>query len=166
MTAMPSPGMKRTSSDVRSAQHGWREAIPIVCHRREDVGFREGSTRRMTKLLRRGRKHKWMPRLRQNNPPGKSPKVCPALAQKIFRLSRRANQRYQLAPSHPDEGRLAIVTNVAVRCGGRDAREGRACVKRTAKSCGPDAPTLASSGAEGSARRRWQESPVTGESAK
>jgi hypothetical protein len=48
---------------------------------------------------------------------------------------------------------------------------------RTAKSCGPDAPTLASSVAEAlppnrvgrrliSARRRWQKSPVTGESTK
>ena len=36
---------------------------------------------------------------------------------------------------------------------------------RTAKSCGPDAPMLASSRVERSARRRWQESPVTGESA-
>ena len=32
---------------------------------------------------------------------------------------------------------------------------------RTAKPCGPDAPTLASSVAEVSARRWWQESPVT-----
>jgi hypothetical protein len=37
---------------------------------------------------------------------------------------------------------------------------------RTAKSCGPDAPTLASSFAGISARRRWQKSPVTGESTK
>src|ERR1700679_2434221 len=35
---------------------------------------------------------------------------------------------------------------------------------RTAKSCGPDAPTLASSVADVSARRWWQESPVTKES--
>jgi hypothetical protein len=35
---------------------------------------------------------------------------------------------------------------------------------RTAKSCGPDAPTLASSFAKQFARR-WQEGPVTGESA-
>ena len=43
--------------------------------------------------------------------------------------------------------------------------EGR--VRRTAKSCGPDAPTLASSFAGViPARRRWQTSPVTGESAK
>src|ERR1700693_6480767 len=39
-----------------------------------------------------------------------------------------------------------------------------ACL-RTAKSCGPDAPTLASSFAKQFARRRWQQSPVTGESA-
>src|SRR6478735_7275800 len=38
---------------------------------------------------------------------------------------------------------------------------------RTAKSCGPDAPTLASSLREpGSRGRRWQKSPVTGESTK
>jgi len=36
---------------------------------------------------------------------------------------------------------------------------------RTAKPCGPDTPTLVSSCAEVSAWRRWQESPVTGESA-
>jgi hypothetical protein len=41
----------------------------------------------------------------------------------------------------------------------------RALILRTAKSCGPDAPTLASSFAKQFARRRWQESPVTGESA-
>jgi len=47
-------------------------------------------------------------------------------------------------PSHT-EGRLAIVTNA-----GRDAVDARsvltkALTLRTAKSCGPDAPTLASS---------------------
>jgi len=41
----------------------------------------------------------------------------------------------------------------------------RALILRTAKPCGPDAPTLASSFAKQFARRRWQESPVTGESA-
>jgi hypothetical protein len=42
----------------------------------------------------------------------------------------------------------------------------RALILRTVKSCGPDAPTLASSFVKQFARRRWQESPVTGESAK
>jgi hypothetical protein len=37
---------------------------------------------------------------------------------------------------------------------------------RTAKSCGPDAPTLASSLRKSFRKRRWQTSPVTGESAK
>jgi hypothetical protein len=46
------------------------------------------------------------------NPTGKSVKTCPALARKIFRLTRRANQRYQFARLTRQEGRLAIVTNV------------------------------------------------------
>jgi hypothetical protein len=63
------------------------------------------------------------------------------------------------------KGRFAIVTNV-----GREMRWTRRCYRRmaptrTAKSCGPDAPTLASSLRKAFRRRRWQESPVTGESA-
>jgi hypothetical protein len=46
----------------------------------------------------------WREWLRQNNPTGKSAKSCPVLPTKIFRLTRRANQRYQLAPSHPIRG--------------------------------------------------------------
>jgi hypothetical protein len=38
--------------------------------------------------------------------------------------------------------------------------------KRTAKSCGPDAPTLASSLLDEFSTRGWQESPVTRESTK
>jgi hypothetical protein len=38
--------------------------------------------------------------------------ACPVLTPKIFRLTRRANQRYQLARLTREEGRLAIVTNV------------------------------------------------------
>jgi len=37
---------------------------------------------------------------------------------------------------------------------------------RTAKSCGPDAPTLVSSWRKPFRRWRWQTSPVTGESTK
>jgi hypothetical protein len=66
----------------------------------------------------------------------------------------------------PLEGRLAIVTDA-----GRDAVDAGSASDegadlRTAKSCGPDAPTLASSFAKQFARRRWQTSPVTGESPK
>jgi hypothetical protein len=95
----------------------------------------------------------------------------------------------------PPEGRIMIVTDAgrdavdaAAFCARRDRRVGwrKACerstacgrgmLQRTAKSCGPDAPTLASSsrrqvGPTGlrqdiSAGRRWQKSPVTGESTK
>jgi hypothetical protein len=64
----------------------------------------------------------------------------------------------------PPEGRIAIVTDAGCGCGGRgsvlramesqggsmrpvsDRRaSGREMLQRTAKSCGPDAPTLASS---------------------
>jgi hypothetical protein len=51
-------------------------------------------------------------RVRQNNTTGKSPKVCPALAAKIFRLTRRANQCFDSARLTADEGRVAIVRNV------------------------------------------------------
>jgi hypothetical protein len=65
----------------------------------------------------------------------------------------------------PHEGRIAIVTDA-----GRDAVDAAALLTnsadlRMAKSCGPDASTLASSRQESFCRRRWQESPITGESA-
>src|SRR5262249_35483821 len=41
---------------------------------------------------------------------------------------------------------------------------GRKRPQRTAKSCGPDAATLASSRPGVSRRRRWQKRPLTGES--
>jgi len=49
----------------------------------------------------------------------------------------------KIRASHPREGRIMIVTNVAVGCCGRGSCDGRARLKRTAKSCGPGAPTLA-----------------------
>jgi hypothetical protein len=48
----------------------------------------------------------------QNCLTGKSVNGCPASHAKIFRLTRRANQRYQFARLTRQEGRLAIVTNV------------------------------------------------------
>jgi hypothetical protein len=63
-------------------------------------------------------------RVRQNNPTGKSAKTCPALSAKIFRLTRRANQRYQLARLTRQEGRCARHER-AVGCGGRDGSRRR-----------------------------------------
>jgi hypothetical protein len=84
-------------------------------------------------------------------PTGKSVSLlifCLASFAKIFRFPRRANHLYTLAPSRLTQGRLAIVTDA-----GRDAVDAGALsderrATRTAKSCGPDASTLAS--------RRWR----------
>jgi quinol monooxygenase YgiN len=56
------------------------------------------------------------------------------------------------------------------RNAGRDAVDARnasdeGAILRTAKPCGPGAPTLALSWRKQFRRRRWQESPVTGKSA-
>jgi hypothetical protein len=46
--------------------------------------------------------------------------------------------------SRPSQkGRIAIVTNVGLGCGGRRCAFDEQRVMRTAKSCGPDAPMLA-----------------------
>ena len=68
--------------------------------------------------------------MRQNDPTGKSlphgsASLRPALTQKIFRLSRRANQRYDSARLTRYEGRCARHQR-AVRCGGRGS-----CARRT-----------------------------------
>ena len=52
-----------------------------------------------------------------------------------------------------------------LRCGGRKSCDGRARPMRTAKSCGPDAPVLASSFVDVSAKRRWQKAGRRGEHA-
>jgi hypothetical protein len=57
----------------------------------------------------------------ENCPAGKSPKTCPAPLTKIFRLTRRANHLYKLAPSHPRKGRIASRHERAVGCDGRDS---------------------------------------------
>jgi|SRR5580704_16287577 hypothetical protein len=88
-----------------------------------------------------------------------------SLLQKYF-PSRLTQITFKTAPSCPAEGRWP-----SSRTLGRDAVDANhatdesVCL-RTAKSCGPDAPTLASSWRKVFRRRQWQESPVTGESAK
>jgi hypothetical protein len=85
---------------------------------------------------------------------------------KNISLRRYPKSLLKFPPSRPTEGRLAIVTDA-----GRDAVDAGGAADesaglRTAKSCGPDAPTLASSWRKQFRWRQWQESPVTGESAK
>ena len=62
-------------------------------------------------LLRAVRNDDGRRQTRQIDPTGKSAKTCPALARKIFHLTRRANQRYDSARLTRQEGRVAIVTN-------------------------------------------------------
>jgi hypothetical protein len=94
---------------------------------------------------------------------------------------------HQRGVSRSSRTRGAEAVDAAAFCAQRDRRagdepvsdhqaSGREMLQRTAKSCGPDAPTLASSlrscvGPTGLRqnlirRRRWQKRPVTGESAK
>jgi hypothetical protein len=90
---------------------------------------------------------------------------CPVLPRKTFRFLEPPNQWLPPARPVPTRGALRpIVTKRGAGCGGRGSARRRTALTRTAKPCGPDAPTLASSFAEFSARRRWQESPVTEES--
>jgi len=100
---------------------------------------------------------------------GKSPKICPAVFRKIFRFRRGANQGYQLAPSRaPQGGALRDRHERWVRDAVDAMAHKTSAPRRTAKSCGPDTPTLVSSFQEANAswERRWQESPVTEESTK
>ena len=93
--------------------------------------------------------------------------TCPVPNQNIFRFPRRANHLYKLAPSRvPSRGVSRSSRTLGAGCGGRFGAFDEWRVKRTAKSCGPDAPTLASSWRKRFRWRQWQESPVTGESAK
>jgi len=60
----------------------------------------------------------------------------------------------------PLEGRLAIVTDVGSGMRWACWRARRARPMRTAKSCGPDLPTLGSSSARHIVERWWLKSPV------
>ena len=77
--------------------------------------------------------------------------------------------QFRLTPSRLDKrGASRSSRTLGAGCGGRECCERRARPTRTAKSCGPDAATLASSWrwCFASRWRRWQQSPFTGESAK
>jgi hypothetical protein len=55
---------------------------------------------------------------RQNDPPGKS-KNLSSPSDKNISLNPSGKSSLQVRPSHPNEGRVAIVTKRAVGCGGR-----------------------------------------------
>jgi len=84
-----------------------------------------------------------------------------------FPLTPTANHLHIRPRPAPLRGALRNVTKRGAGCGGRGWCCRRRRLKRTEKSRGPDAPTLASSSPGSNFRgRRWQESPVAGEIAK
>jgi hypothetical protein len=90
----------------------------------------------------------------------------PAPFKKIFLFSADPNHFYIRSRLAPLEGRIAIVTDAgwdAVDAGG--AKDEGADL-RTAKSCGPDASTLASSWRNKLSPMTVTTSPITGESTK
>ena len=112
-------------------------------------------------------KHYLMTQLRQNNPPGKSllifrthVKPC----REKYSAFARAQISSLASPVSPDErgGSRSSRTRGGMQWTRKLAQDEREPM-RTAKPCGPDAPTLASSPREISRGRRWQESPVTEE---
>jgi hypothetical protein len=92
-------------------------------------------------------------------PTGKSAANLSSPFAKNIPLAPSGKSSLQATPSHPNEGRIAIVTNARWDAMDADSAVDETRMKRTVKSCGPDAPTLAS-------RRWWQQSPVTRESSK
>jgi hypothetical protein len=66
--------------------------------------------------------------------------LCPAPFAKIFSFAIDPNHLFILRHPVPREGTLAIVTDVGAGSGGRGCAFDEQRVKRTAKSCGPDAP--------------------------
>ena len=72
----------------------------------------------------------------------------PVPSAKIFLFSPDPNHLFVSGRPAPSEGRFAIVTDVERDAVDADRAGDERRVRRTAKSCGPDAPTLASSSQE------------------
>jgi hypothetical protein len=113
----------------------------------------------------RPQQQKWHPACDQTTRRANHQKSVHPLTQKYFAFA--VGQITDLNPRVSPEGGAGRDRHE--RCGEmrwtRMSRR-RTWLRRTAKSCGPDAPTLASSCADVSVRRWWQESPVTRESSK
>jgi hypothetical protein len=96
---------------------------------------------------------------------GQISESCPAPFAKIFHFALTPNQQYIAHRPVPQRG-VAQRHQRGSGCGGRRCAKDDSADLRTAKSCGPGAPTLVSSWRNYLRRRRWQKSPVTGESTK
>jgi hypothetical protein len=118
--------------------------------------------------MKEGRGHGCRYRPRGGRAASDCPSGCGSLARRaILRFTETPNQ--WLNSSRPASMRGAFRDRhgrwVRDAMDAAAAQDGRRLL-RTAKSCGPDAPTLASSSRGRLRGRWWQESPVTRESAK
>jgi hypothetical protein len=99
---------------------------------------------------------------------GKSANQCPALLTKIFRFTSDPNHFHSCAVLSSTRGRIAIVTDVGMGCGGRNGvrreRAGRnaCCGRRSRVVLTPR--RWRQVGGSHFCRRWWQTSPVTRES--
>jgi hypothetical protein len=76
---------------------------------------------------------------------GQITESCPAPFAKIFRFAADPNQQYIAHRPVPQRGARAIVTDAGRDAMDTDSAEDDRRLRWTAKSCGPDAPTLESS---------------------
>ena len=113
---------------------------------------------RPTLLLRLARKRNLAAWAATQQPDGQITKTCPSLFRKIFRLTRRANQHYEVRPSHPMRG--ADRESSRTRGGMRWTRELR--LTSVTDADGEDVwswrPKLAPSLLKQFGGRRWQQS--------
>jgi hypothetical protein len=86
-------------------------------------------------------------------PDGQISESCPAPIAKIFCFAADPNQQYIAHRPVPQRGARAIVTDAGRDAVDTDGAEDDRRLRWTAKSCGPDAPTLESS--------RWSNPPAT-----
>jgi hypothetical protein len=85
----------------------------------------------------------------RNNLTGKSAKTCPAPFAKIFWFSEEANHLYIPRCPAPLGGATRDRHGRGAGCGGRGGAFDEQRRMRTAKTCGPDTPTLVSSSRQG-----------------
>src|SRR5665647_1348213 len=98
---------------VNRAALGLRQPLAVYPHQRtSSAGWSGWRRKRRSREPQMQHSQAAKQLRRRTNDDGKQPdgqirKTCPAPPTKIFRLTRRANHHYKLAPSHPNEGRCA-----------------------------------------------------------
>ncbi|SIO15977.1 hypothetical protein SAMN05443247_02445 [Bradyrhizobium erythrophlei] len=92
------------------------------------------------------------------HPTGKSVIFCQGRLKKIFRLLRRANQRYQLAPSFP--GKRGVSRSSRTREGMRWTRQRRRATVSQGEFLVSDQPARRTNGADAYGKTVWSWHPL------